>query len=98
MKIIFSTQNYHYLKTKLLPLGDFEDGQTEVKFFPDGERYQRILSDVNGKDVIIVGGTISDSDTLELYDLACAIEKYGGKTLTLVIPYFGYSTIERAFK
>ncbi|OJJ16384.1 ribose-phosphate pyrophosphokinase [marine bacterium AO1-C] len=98
MKIIFSTQNYHYLKTKLLPLGDFENGQTEVKFFPDGERYQRILSDVNGKDVIIIGGTISDSDTLELYDLACAIEKYGGKTLTLVIPYFGYSTMERAIK
>lgn len=98
MKIIFSTQKYAYLKTKLLDLGDFENGETEVKFFPDGERYQRILSDVNGKDVIIVGGTISDSDTLELYDLACAIEKYGGKTLTIVIPYFGYSTMERAIK
>lgn len=98
MKILFSTQNYTYLKKKLLSLGNFENGETEVKFFPDGERYQRILSDVNGKDVIIVGGTISDSDTLELYDLACAIEKYGGKTLTVVIPYFGYSTMERAIK
>lgn len=98
MKILFSTQNYTYLKKKLLTLSNFENGETEVKFFPDGERYQRILSDVNGKDVIIVGGTISDSDTLELYDLACAIEKYGGKTLTVVIPYFGYSTMERAIK
>lgn len=99
MKIIFSTQNYTYLKDKLLALSnDYEDGQTEVRFFPDGERYQRILSDVNGKDVVIVGGTISDSDTLELFDLACAIEKYGGKTLSLVIPYFGYSTMERAVK
>lgn len=99
MKIIFSTQNYTYLKDKLLTLNnDYENGQTEVRFFPDGERYQRILSDVNGKDVVIVGGTISDSDTLELFDMACAIEKYGGKTLTLVIPYFGYSTMERAVK
>ena len=98
MKIIFSTQNYAYMKTKLLGLGDFENGETVVKFFPDGERYQRILSDVNGKDVIIIGGTISDSDTLELYDLACAMQKYGGKTLTIVIPYFGYSTMERAIK
>jgi ribose-phosphate pyrophosphokinase len=99
MKIIFSTQNYTYLKDKLLALNnDYENGQTEVRFFPDGERYQRILSDVNGKDVVIVGGTISDSDTLELFDMACAIEKYGGKTLTLVIPYFGYSTMERAVK
>jgi ribose-phosphate pyrophosphokinase len=87
------------LKDKLLALNnDYENGQTEVRFFPDGERYQRILSDVNGKDVVIVGGTISDSDTLELFDMACAIEKYGGKTLTLVIPYFGYSTMERAVK
>ncbi|WP_299460677.1 ribose-phosphate diphosphokinase [uncultured Microscilla sp.] len=99
MKIIFSTQNYAYLKTKLLALdSSYEDGATEVRFFPDGERYQRILSDVNGKDVVIVGGTIADSDTLELFDMACAIEKYGGKTLTLVIPYFGYSTMERAVK
>lgn len=99
MKIIFSTQNYTYLKDKLLALNNnYENGLTEVRFFPDGERYQRILSDVNGKDVVIVGGTISDSDTLELFDMACAIEKYGGKTLTLVIPYFGYSTMERAVK
>ncbi|MDX2304116.1 MAG: ribose-phosphate diphosphokinase [Microscillaceae bacterium] len=98
MQIIFSTQNYQYLKEKVLRLGDFEEGKIEVKIFPDGERYQRILSSVDGRDVVLIGGTISDQDTLELYDLACAIEKYGAHKLILVIPYFGYSTMERAVK
>jgi ribose-phosphate pyrophosphokinase len=73
-------------------------GKVEVKDFPDGERYQRIVSDISDKDVILVAGTISDQDTLELYDLACALVKYGARSLDLVIPYFGYSTMERSVK
>ncbi|MDX1903327.1 MAG: ribose-phosphate diphosphokinase [Thermonemataceae bacterium] len=96
--LLFSTQSYTYLKEELLGLGGFENGEVEVKVFPDGERYQRILSEVEEKKIILLGGTPSDSDTLELYDLASAISKYGAKTLTIVIPYFGYSTMERAVK
>jgi ribose-phosphate pyrophosphokinase len=33
---------------------------------------------------------------LELYDLACAIVEAGASTLTIIVPYFGYSTMERA--
>jgi ribose-phosphate pyrophosphokinase len=96
--LLFSTQAYQYLKNDIIKLGNYENGEIEVKKFPDGECYQRILTEVEGKDVAIIGGTPSDSDTLELYDLACAIEKYGAQSLTLVIPYFGYSTMERAVK
>lgn len=95
-KIIFSIRNYQYLKDEILELGDFEKGETEVKFFPDGERYQRILKPVSGRDVVLIGGTISDSDTLEIYDLAFALIKYGARSIHLVFPYFGYSTMERA--
>lgn len=73
-------------------------GEIERKTFPDGERYQRILTDVDGRDVTLLGGTISDSDTLELYDLAYAIVRNGALSLTVVIPYYGYSTMERAVK
>jgi ribose-phosphate pyrophosphokinase len=73
-------------------------GRLDRKEFPDGERYLRIDEDVDGKHVVILGGTISDSDTLEIFDLACAAVKYGAKELTLAIPYFGYSTMERAVK
>ena len=98
MQILFSISSYLYLQKEILALGDFEKGDVEVKTFPDGERYQRILSDVEGKNVVLLGGTPTDSDTLELYDLASAISKYGAKTLTIVIPYFGYSRMERAVK
>lgn len=97
-KLLFSTQSYLYLREKILRGGQFEPGETIYKKFPDGEIYQRILSDVEGREAIVVGGTISDEDTLELFDLACSIENYGAISLTLVIPFFGYSTMERAVK
>lgn len=97
-KIIFSIPSYTYLLNRVVALGDFEKGEIEVKIFPDGERYQRILTPVNGKEVVLIGGTISDRDTLEIYDLAYALIKYGAKSIHLVFPYFGYSTMERAVK
>lgn len=94
--LLFATQSYGYLQEKLLQLGGFRKGVVEVKTFPDGERYQRILISVEGENVVLLGGTPTDTDTLELYDLASAINMYGAKNLTIVIPYFGYSTMERA--
>jgi ribose-phosphate pyrophosphokinase len=94
--LLFSSQSYAYLQARILQHHPFETGKVEVKLFPDGERYQRICCDVMDRDCILLGGTCSDSDTLELYDLACAIVKHGAKSLCLVVPYYGYSTMERA--
>ncbi len=99
MKILFAIQSYQYLLEQTLPnLPNAQKGEVLVKYFPDGERYQRIISEIRNQDIIIIGGTTNDSDTLELYDLACACAKYGANSLMLVIPYFGYSTMERAVK
>jgi ribose-phosphate pyrophosphokinase len=98
MKLLFSTQKYQYLAEKIGAMGGLEMGKVEVQYFPDGERYQRLLTEVAGRDVVLLGGTISDNDTLEYYDLACAIEKQGASSLIMLIPYFGYSTMERAVK
>ena len=46
-------------------------------------------------DVAVVGGTVSDADTLEIYDLACGLVAHAVHTLTLVVPYFGYGTMDR---
>jgi ribose-phosphate pyrophosphokinase len=66
--------------------------------FPDGEHYRRLVTEVAERDVVFVGGTITDADTLELYDLACAAAKYDARSLTMLVPYFGYGTMERAVK
>jgi ribose-phosphate pyrophosphokinase len=94
--MILSTASYLRLAQRIAQRTEFLGGEVEREQFPDGERYRRITTSPDGRDVVLVGGTISDEDTLELYDLACAVVKYGARTLTLVIPYFGYGTMERA--
>ena len=96
--VVFTTHAYEYLRDEICKLGRLEQGMVESRTFPDGERYQRICASVSSRDVVLVGGTISDDATLELFDLASALVKYGADRLTLVIPYFGYSTMERAVK
>lgn len=95
--LLFSTASYEYMRHRMREY-DFYDGSLERKTFPDGERYQRISTDVEGHKVVLVGGTISDADLMEIYDLSCGLVKYGCSRLDLVIPYFGYSTMERAVK
>lgn len=96
--LAFAIGSYQYLFDALCRAGGFEKGVLERKVFPDSERYQRIVTPVLGRDVVLLGGTVTDEDTLELFDLACAAVKYGAKTLTLTIPYYGYATMERAVK
>jgi ribose-phosphate pyrophosphokinase len=96
--LVLGIETYSNMAGAMARLGHWELGEVEIDKFPDGERYQRILSEVAGRDVILVGGTVGDAETLELFDLACAGAKYGACQLDLVIPYFGYSTMERAVK
>jgi ribose-phosphate pyrophosphokinase len=94
--VLFSIPSYDYLASELASIADMEKGSVERAVFPDHERYLRVQSEVNDRDVIVVGGTVDDGATLDLYDLACAVVEEGAATLTVVVPYFGYSTMERA--
>ena len=96
--IIFSTATYEYMASELGTLTGWQLGVIDRQRFPDGERYQRVETEIVDRDVVLVGGTINDSDTLELYDLAGGLVTDGAYRLTLVIPFFGYSTMERAVK
>ena len=97
-ELLFATRRYVGLRDAIVREGGGEAASVEVRTFPDGERYQRVLSQVEGRDVSVVAGTACDEDTLELYDLACSLARQGVHRLTLVVPYFGYSTMERAVK
>jgi ribose-phosphate pyrophosphokinase len=96
--LIFTTASYDYLGDAIAGHCDGECGTVERKKFPDGECYQRIVTECADRDVVLVGGTIGEDDTLEVYDLACTLVSSGAYRMTLVIPYFGYSTMERAVK
>jgi ribose-phosphate pyrophosphokinase len=94
--VVFSLAGDEHIADELAWLLDAERGQVERRTFPDGERYQRIITPVEQRKVVLVGTMHDDASTLSLYDLACGLVKYGALRLELVVPYFNYSTMERA--
>lgn len=78
--------------------GSFITGIITKKVFPDGEVYHKIDSNVDGADVVYIAGTPNDADWLEILDVCSAMVKYGAHTLTVIIPFMSYSTMERAVK
>lgn len=96
--IVFSSRAYDRLADGVAAAGGLPRGEVERREFPDGERYYRLVTAVDDADAVLVGGTISDRDTLEIYDLAWALVEAGVHRLSIVIPYFGYSTMERAVR
>jgi ribose-phosphate pyrophosphokinase len=95
---IFYVEEYKVLGEAISKLLGAKPGILECTRFPDGERYLRICSSVRNEDVIVVGGTINDSVTLDIFDLCCGLVAEGCRSLKIVIPFFGYSTMERAVK
>lgn len=71
---------------------------TEMKRFPDDEFYIRILDDISGEDVVIVQTTYPDTKIVELLLIQDALHEAGAETITVVIPYFGYSRQDKKFK
>jgi ribose-phosphate pyrophosphokinase len=96
--IILSTPAYATLAENLSRLTGIELGELEIKYFPDGERYMRILCHIQDRDVYFICSSHSDDDAILSYDFACGFSKYGAKRMSLIMPYFGYSTMERAVK
>jgi ribose-phosphate pyrophosphokinase len=94
--MVYSIAEYEEFARKLAQQADCDLGHVERERFPDGEHYLRIDDELNDRDAVLVGGTVDHDATLELYDLACAAVENGAATLTLIVPYFGYSTMERA--
>lgn len=96
--LVFSIADYDHLADAIAADAGWERGVVTRRRFPDGERYLRIESDPADRDVVIVAGTVDDPATLELYDLACGCVSGGAYRLRMVIPFFGYSTMERSVR
>jgi ribose-phosphate pyrophosphokinase len=95
---VFSTLAYEYLGTAIAQYAGWRVGEVTRRTFPDGEHYLRIDTDPTDRDVVLVGGTPNAESTLELYDLACGLVTGGAYRLRIVMPFFGYSTMERSVR
>lgn len=98
---ILSSQKYEYLKQNILKQADcFNDIRIETETFPDGEHYWKIATpeQLRRKPAVYIAGTVNDESIFELYNIASTLVREQCSSLHIVIPYFGYSTMERAIK
>lgn len=79
---------------------DLKLSQMEVFIFPDGERRIRIMDKVLGEDTIVVQSTSTPTDVncMELFLIIDALRRSGAKSITGVIPYFGYQRQDHVFR
>ena len=96
--VLFSSEAYRELARRLAHCAQLATGQIEIHRFPDGERYMRIVDDVRDKDVYLLSSSFDDDNAMLTYDIACGLVDHGAKRLTLLMPYFGYATMERCIK
>ena len=98
---LLSSNQYKFLKKNMLKKDvRFFDIKVETQTFPDGEHYWRIEKPeyIRGKPAVYVCGTVDDAAIFDAYNMCCNLVREGCSELHLVIPYFGYSTMERAVK
>lgn len=73
-------------------------GEVERRQFPDGESYVRLLTSVEGRDVIMLASLDDpDSKTLPLLFAADAARKQGARSVGLIAPYLAYMRQDTAF-
>ena len=66
------------------------------KHFSDGEIYHAFPEPLTGMDMILIGATHNDSSHQELLDLIDGCHHGRARSVNVVVPYLGYSTMERA--
>ncbi len=66
------------------------------KRFSDGELYHAFPTSIAGKDLVILGITHDDASHQELLDLISGGSYWNAASISVIIPFLGYSTMERA--
>lgn len=68
-----------------------------IKRFADGEIYVQILESIRGCDVFIVQPTCppANDNLMELLVMIDACRRASARSITAVIPYFGYARADR---
>ncbi len=72
-------------------------GKMELGTFPDGEIFVQVLENVRGRDVFIlqsIAGKPNDY-LMELLIIIDAMRRASARTVSVIIPYFGYSRQDR---
>jgi ribose-phosphate pyrophosphokinase len=72
-------------------------GQGQVSRFPDGEVLVKVLDDVRGKACYVIQPTCAPANEhlIELFVWIDCLRRASARTVTAVVPYFGYARQDR---
>ena len=97
--VILGSASYGYLAKKVAECGHWPLGSVFRDTFEGGDPYMQVnIDDVQGKDVVIVGGTITPAEFYDILRLGHTVWNFGAESITFVIPYFGTQRQERVTK
>tara|TARA_R110000868_G_scaffold20539_4_gene86862 strand:+ start:9486 stop:10352 length:867 start_codon:yes stop_codon:yes gene_type:complete len=98
-KIFFALPGNEKLTLQLIQKEKGEQGQVEIRRFPDDETYIRILSDVRDYNVFLVCTLHKpDNKIVPLFFLAKTAKEMGAKSVCLIAPYLAYMRQDTIFK
>ncbi|MGO4380803.1 ribose-phosphate pyrophosphokinase [Pseudoduganella sp. RAF53_2] len=96
--ILFALPGNERLAQRLAQELDWELGSATIRRFPDGESYVRLLSEVQGREVIFAGSLDRpDEKFMTLYIAASLAREQGARRIGLVAPYLAYMRQDSAF-
>ncbi|MDR3113745.1 MAG: ribose-phosphate pyrophosphokinase [Endomicrobium sp.] len=96
LKIISGNANVELAKQIVQKLG-VELSETKVGRFSDGEVQVKIVDNVRGADCYVIQPTCSpvNENLMELLIIADALKRASAKSITAVMPYYGYGRQDR---
>ncbi len=76
-----------------------KSGKLEIKRFPDGEKYIRVLEDVKGEVIVVIQSINRTPDELlfEYLLLVDTLKDLGARRIVSFIPYFAYARQDERF-
>jgi len=94
--ILISTRSAAQLAAGVARELDVPVTEMITRTFADGEIFHAFPRDIAGHDLIIIANTPDDTSHQELIDLIAGARYWNALSVNVVIPYLGYSTMERA--
>lgn len=97
---IFSGNSSKKLAEKVCSLLGIKMSPLEIKVFSDGEKRFRIGESVVDRDCVVFQSTCPpvDENYMELFFIIDGLKRSGAKSITLVMPYFGYQRQDHVFR
>lgn len=94
---IFSGSANRPLAEKIAEYLDQPLGEVAISRFPDGEVHVKILENIRGRDVYIVQPTCypPNENLMELLIMIDAAKRASAKSITAVLPFYGYARQDR---